>query len=475
MGTTFTEDRWRHNRTKNSAKMVFTTVHTWIAQVVCGISPPYRKWVFAALMAGCIPFTPIFSGASRSPQDDTVLIFEKYQNLPPYGQVDESLSPARLTLHDLMPEVNQTWTGKVEQNPEHVFLLEEVKEERSAVLYDLGGYQPQIYIFNTADIQEKITDWRRHVYRMQNLAKIDTLNVLDQLSDEELSLYLKMTPYQARVAEIAELTGLDAKIYLSLFWAETNLTHFSYSARRQKWGVIISPKQAWGIAQVTHYGFTQIDRDHAFYRSIPKKRELILREYARSNSIEAVLENVPNVGYYYVRHILSQAGYSLPPDNRAAEFAHLKRDDLYNLNFRSQEKARLFDSHVDKVRLILDTLVGPGAVDRERYKIDPLYAFSVGCAYFYLDYVTFMDEPLLADTNDLIEACVGAYNSGRSGTQYRLRKYKTRWHRAKPKETKGHWRRFQTAYQHLSSIERTFAEARQRQLMAQQRLMNNTP
>lgn len=419
-----------------------------------------KREIRHGVLVCCVTFGvtfPLFSGANRSPDDDLLLTLDKYQKNTYHSPINES-SRSTVMLYDFVTEVNEAWTGQIPSEIEHIQLLDEIEFERSALLYDLGGYSPQTYIFNDDDVQEKIMEWRRDVYRSQNLAKIDTLQVLPLLETREMQLYLKMAPYVDRVCEISQLTGLDYKIYLSLFWAETNLNHFSYSSHHEKWGVVVSPKQAWGISQVTDQGFTQIDRDYTFYRSIPSKRDLIVQEYARSKSIESVIKNVPNVGYYYVRHVLQKMGYQIPPDTLATKYA-VSKSNMYRLQFTSMAEAKAFDSEADDVRLILEHLIETPRVDRERYKTDPLYAINIGCAYFYLDYTILKDHSYLQDQNDLIEACIMAYNGGRHGLLYRMRKHKKQWDHHKHNETRIHWARFQDAYQRLTSIETKFAVA----------------
>ena len=69
----------------------------------------------------------------------------------------------QIALNELIPEINQSWTGQTPAHVEQIQLLDEIEREQTALLYNTVEYRPSVYIFNDPTIQKRITKLQANI------------------------------------------------------------------------------------------------------------------------------------------------------------------------------------------------------------------------------------------------------------------------------------------------------------------------
>ena len=364
-----------------------------------------------------------------------------------YENMDDSnLKSKRIYIFDeLGISIEPTSFGAINNASPKYFILDEIEKARSS---ELTSFK-LLHILADSLSRERIKKWRRYSYRSKILAKQDNPEFLTSLNKEEYRFYIKSVPYLEKAKEIAKITGLDEKIFLSLFYAESGLTHFARSSfDNEAWGLVISPMNALGLAQITNDGLDLLDSEYQTRKYVLKKRKKIQKKLEHGTDINQICNEL-KVGKNYVLYLMEKSGKDISKYELAKE-----ETDYQKLTFSTLEEAADYDNMIDISFAVLNQLLDGTSVDKDRYQHEPIYAFAVGSAYFYLDYIYFLNHPDLKISRDqLLEVCVSAYNRGRYGTQRSIIRRGENWRSLKYRETRGHWRSFQKAYSIFSQIE----------------------
>jgi hypothetical protein len=359
---------------------------------------------------------------------------------------DYKIEPERFFLfEELGISTELTSFGAVDNVSAKYFILDEIEKRKSA---DFRLFR-LLHILDDSLSCQKIDEWKNTSFHRKFEAKQSDPDFLELLNRNEYDLFVKAAPYMETAQEVSRITGLDEKLFLSLFFAESNLTHFARSSLdRESWGLIMSPQDALGLAQITDSGFQLIDNEYALRKKILKKKKKIWESYENGKSLDTISETL-NVGKNYILHVLQSNDVDI-----SAYDVEEGVTDIYQLKFPDVEAAAEYDNMIEISFSALNQLLGGGYIDKMRYQREPLYAFSVGAAYLYLDYIYFANHPKIhVEDNELLEVCVAAYNRGRYGTENDLIQNRAYWRHRKYRETRGHWKNFQQAYDIFTSID----------------------